>query len=335
MMNDDVVLLVDDERSILNLIERLFDETGLRILKAANADEAMEFVRKENISVLVSDNLMPGMKGIDLLSKVRVISPDIVRILMTAYADLTTAVDAINKGEVFRFIVKPWDDDDLIETIKEGIKRYQIVRTLKRADEATLLSLARTIELKDKYTRGHCDRVAGYALLMADELNLPEETKRDIRYGSWLHDCGKIGIPESILNKNGPLDEEEFEVIKKHPLWGADVARQAQLSEVIINIILHHHERYDGKGYPFGIKGTDIPIEARIVAVADCFDAITTDRSYRKAASGGKGLEIILSMKERNFAPEIVELFISGLKSISCSKDTQCIKDNLNEHGDN
>ncbi len=307
-MNDDIVLLVDDERNILNSIERLFSEDDLSILKAGNAEEALELVRNRNIAVLVSDNHMPGMKGIDLLSTVRTVSPDVVRILMTAYADLPTAIEAINRGEVFRFIVKPWDDDDFIRTVKEGIDRFRIVRALKRADEATLLSLARTIELKDKYTKGHCDRVASYAVAIAGALNLPGETVRDIRYGGWLHDCGKIGIPGSILNKPGALDDDEFDLIKKHPAWGADVARQAQLSQVIVNIILHHHERFDGKGYPSGIGGTDIPVEARIVAVADVFDALTSDRSYRKAYSMKKGMEIIRSMRGSSFDPEIADL---------------------------
>ncbi len=322
-MSNDIVLLVDDEKNILNSIERLFSEDDLNILKAGNAEEAMEFVGSENIAVLVSDNQMPGMNGIELLSKVRAASPDIIRILMTAYADLPTAIDAINRGEVFRFIVKPWDDNDFIRTVKEGLDRFRIIRALKRADEATLLSLARTIELKDKYTRGHCDRVAAYAVAIAEALDFPEEKKRDIRHGGWLHDCGKIGIPESILNKPGALDDKEFEIIKKHPAWGADVAKQAQLSEVIVNIILYHHERYDGKGYPSGIRGADIPVEARIVAIADVFDAVTSDRSYRKAYSMEKGMGIILSMKDSSFDPEIVDLFSPVMEGIDCREDRE------------
>ncbi len=320
-MSGNALLLVDDEESVLNSIERLFAKTDMKILKAANGEDALELLGKENISVLVSDNLMPGMKGVELLSKARDISPDVVRILMTAHADIPTAVDAINNGEVFKFILKPWDNKELVSIIEEGVNRHQIIKTLKKADEATMLSLAQTIELKDKYTRGHCDRVADYALRIAEKLNLPEDTKEDIRYGSWLHDCGKIGIPEHILNNSGRLTEEEYEIIKKHPLWGADVARQAQLSQTIINIILNHHERYDGKGYPTGISGTDIPIEARIVAVADVFDAITTDRSYRKAYSAEKGAEIIMSMKERELDPEIADIFISNINREDVSTD--------------
>ncbi|NOZ69486.1 MAG: HD domain-containing protein, partial [Deferribacteres bacterium] len=137
------------------------------------------------------------------------------------------------------------------------------------------------------------------------------------------HDCGKIGIPGAILNKPGALDDNEFDLIKKHPAWGADVARQAQLSEVIVNIILYHHERYDGKGYPAGISGADIPVEARIVAVADVFDAVTSDRSYRKAYSMKKGLEIIMSMKGSSFDPEIVDLFPPLIECIDSRRQTE------------
>lgn len=305
------VLFVDDEQSVLNSLERLFDEDGLIVLKANNAEEALELVKNEDIAVIVSDNCMPGMQGVEFFSKVRLISPDAVRIMLTGQAELDTAMDAINNGGIFQFILKPWNNTVLREKVKEGINRFQVIQSLKKADEPIMRSLAQTIELKDKYTKGHCDRVAEYAFIMADALSLPENTMGDLKYGCWLHDCGKIGVPESILNKPGKLTEKEFEIIKNHPAWGAEVGRQAQLSEVIINVILYHHERYDGKGYPFGIKGENIPIEARIVAVADIFDAITTNRSYRKAYTQEEGIDIVLSMREKNLDPKIVDIFIS------------------------
>jgi response regulator RpfG family c-di-GMP phosphodiesterase len=317
-MTDYAVLFVDDEQNILNSLERLFHDDELKILKAISGEDALELVKNEEISVLVSDNCMPGMKGVELLSKVRDISPDVVRILMTAYADLPIAMDAINRGEVFRFIEKPWDNTLLKETVTvyEGISRFQIIKALKSQDESSMLSLAQTIELKDKYTRGHCDRVARYALMIADALSLSEETKKEITYGSWLHDCGKIGIPDAILNKPAELDEEEFKLIKKHPALGVDVAEKAHLSDVIRNIILHHHERYDGTGYPSGIKGKDIPLEARIVAIADCFDAVTSDRAYRKAYSMEEGIYLILSLKNSCYDEELVDIFISCIKNL-------------------
>ncbi|MBI4847742.1 MAG: HD domain-containing protein [Nitrospirae bacterium] len=308
----DTVLFVDDDEYILNSIDRLLAHNGIDILRAANAKEALDFFSKLEIAVIVSDNQMPGMKGTELLAKVKEISPDTLKILMTAYGDLAVAVDAINKGEVFRFITKPWDDETLVQTVKETVNRYQIIQSLKKNDESILLSLAQTIELKDAYTRGHCERVAEYALLIADALGLPDDRKKDLLYGSWLHDCGKIGIPESILNKKAPLEHEEFEIIKHHPGWGADVVRQARLSEAVIKIILHHHERYDGSGYPAGLEKSDIPLEARIVSVADVFDALTSDRPYRKKYPEEKAIDIMHLMKASVLDPEIVDFFLAN-----------------------
>jgi putative nucleotidyltransferase with HDIG domain len=306
----DTVIFVDDEEYIRNSIIRLFSDIDMRILSASSAGEALGHFQREEIAVIISDNHMPGMKGIDLFTKIKEISPDTMKILMTGYADLATAVDAINRGEVFRFITKPWEDDALIQTVQEAIRRYQIVQSLKKEDESTLLSLAQTIELKDPYTRGHCESVARYALMIADALRLSDEIKKEIRYGSWLHDCGKIGVPENILNKNGPLDEYEFEIIRNHPRWGADVAVQARMSENIIKIILHHHEKFDGSGYPSGLQGHAIPYAARIAAIADVFDALTSDRPYRKGFGMEKAVEIIRMMEGHVFDPEILDVFL-------------------------
>lgn len=304
------VLFVDDERNILHAVERLFMDCGFRVLTADTPLAALKLVDDEEVAVIVSDNLMPGMRGVELLARVRQISPDTVKILMTAYADLSTAVDAINTGEVFRFVVKPWDDSSLLNTVRDAVDRYRLTQSMRKADEATLLSLAQTIELKDRYTRGHCDRVANFALMIAGALDFDDTITREIKYGSWLHDCGKIGVPESILNYPGPLQPEEYEVIKKHPVWGADVARQAMLPERVINIILYHHEKYGGDGYPEGRRGDDIPLEARIVSIADVFDAMTSDRPHRKAYGPAEAEATMTSLKGSVLDPALVDLFL-------------------------
>jgi putative two-component system response regulator len=310
---DNAVLLVDDEANILNALVRLFLDRDVRVLRAGNGEEALGIVRREPVAVVVSDNLMPGMRGIELLSRVRDLSPDTSRVLLTGYADLSTAIEAINRGEVFRFHVKPWMDEEIVRTVEEGVRRFHLVRSLRHGDEATLRSIAQTIELKDPYTRGHCDRVAAFALGIAEALGLPEETQRAIRHGSWLHDCGKIGVPESILNFPGKLPEADFEVIKKHPGWGADVGRQANLPQAVINIILHHHERFDGLGYPTGAKGTEIPLEARIVAVADVFDAMSTDRPYAKGRDREDVVREMGIIRGTALDPQLVDIFLAGL----------------------
>jgi len=155
--------------------------------------------------------------------------------------------------------------------------------------------------------------MAALALRIAVAMRLPEGTQRAIRLGSWLHDCGKIGVPEAILNCPGKLPAAEFEVIKKHPGWGADIGRQANLPEEVINIILYHHERFDGRGYPSGAKGTEIPLEARIVAVADVFDAISTDRPYARGYEQAEAMRVIGVLRGAALDPQLVDIFLASL----------------------
>lgn len=310
---DDTVLLVDDEANILNALARLFLDRDVRVLCAGNGEEALGIVRREPVAVVVADNLMPGMRGVELLSRVRQLSPDTVRVLLTGHADLATAIDAINRGEVFRFHVKPLADEEIVRTVEEGVQRYRVVRSLRHGDEAALRSIAQAIELKDPYTRGHCDRVAAFALKIAETLRLPEETQRAIKHGSWLHDCGKIGVPEAILNCPGKLSAADFEVVKKHPGWGAEVGRQANLHEEVINVILYHHERFDGRGYPTGAKGTEIPLEARIVAVADIFDAMSVDRPYAKGYDRAEAMRVMGVLRGAALDPQLVDIFLADL----------------------
>ena len=315
-MTTDFVLFVDDEQNILNAVKRLFISDPVNVLTATTASGGMELMKRNTVSVIVSDNMMPGMNGIDFLTWTKTVSPDSVRILMTGYADLHVAIEAINRGEVSRFVTKPWDDKELRQVILDSIDKYKIVTSLESADEAKLLSLAQTIELKDPYTRGHCERVAKYALMLVDAMDLSDDIKKNIKYGSWLHDCGKIGVPELILNMPGALDANQLDVIKKHSRWGADVARKAQLPEPIVNIVLYHHERIDGKGYPSGLKGADIPLEARIVAIADAFDAMTSDRPYRKKLSAKEAMYVLKESESSSFDPDLVDKFTSALSGV-------------------
>ncbi|HQP31633.1 MAG TPA: acyl-CoA dehydrogenase family protein, partial [Deltaproteobacteria bacterium] len=278
-MKEDI-LFVDDEEFILNLAERIFNDRGIEILTTSRPTEALNLVKNHEIAVLVSDNMMPQMTGIELLSRVKVLSPDTVNILMTGYASLQTAIDAINKAEAFRFVVKPWDNFALIEMVEDALQRYRLKKSIRLGDESTMLSLIHALELKDPYTKGHSERVAEYALAIAKAVAIPEERMTAIKYGSWLHDCGKIGISETILHGEGPLDEAEMHIIKNHPLWGADVVKDARLSDTTVNIILSHHERYDGQGYPFGIKGSS----TRALTFENC--GIPKDRLLGEVGKG-------------------------------------------------
>lgn len=306
------VLFVDDEQSIRNAIERMYlERDDVRCLFAASGQEGLDILAREDVWVVVSDYLMPGMRGIEFLSKVKGLRPETVRIMMTAYADLTIAIEAINKSEAFRFVTKPWNNRELMDTVDEALMRYQLIQALgSNEDETVYLTLAQTVELKDPYTKGHCDRVARYAVSLARAAGLAEDVVNDIKHGSWLHDCGKIGVPEGVLNFPGQLSEDDLETVMQHPRWGSEVARQARMSDTVINIILYHHERFDGKGYPSGLEAEQIPVEARIVAIADVFDALYSDRPYRNAYSFDRTLEILHEMSETHFDQRLIELFL-------------------------
>lgn len=306
--NAPLIVFVDDELSVLSSLRRLCADSRYRCEFFTAPQEALDFAKNERVSVVVSDNQMPGMSGIDFLSRMRFISPDSVRIIMTAYANLGVAISAINQSEAFRFITKPWDNDELLILIEEGVARHDMLTSMKSHDEARYRSLAQTVELKDPYTRGHCDRVAEYAEKLARALDIGEPLLTCIRQGSILHDCGKIGVPEEVLNFPGKLTLQEFEIIKQHPDWGTRVAREANLPEAVVNVILYHHERVDGSGYPAGLTGENIPLESRIVAIADVYDALTSDRPYRKGNSPEDATEILMGLSGL-LDQELLELF--------------------------
>jgi response regulator RpfG family c-di-GMP phosphodiesterase len=312
-VSQETILFVDDNNFTLQVLKDLFAGSSFRVLTAGSAAEALDIIRREEIAVVVSDNIMPTTNGLEFLSSLKIHSPSTVKVLMSAYADLDSALAAINRSEVFRYILKPWQDDDIKATITTSLRRYRLNQTMRREDEGVMRSLAQTIELKDSSTSGHCNRVAIYAGLLAGALELPKDFQREIKYGSWLHDCGKIGIAEEILNGSERLTADEFEKMKHHSLWGAEVAAKANLSNVTRNIIHYHHEHFDGSGYPAGLAGEAIPLEARLVAVADVFDALVTDRPYRSRYDYSESMEILSSMSGTNLDPVLVKLFIGTI----------------------
>jgi len=308
------VLLVDDEPLALSALQRVLADVEARVLTATSGEQALAVLLSDDVQLVICDYDMPHMNGVQVLSAARALRPEAIRIMLTGRSDLATAIAAINQCEVFRFLQKPWGNEELRATVDEALARHELVRSLRTADETTIRSLAQTVELKDPYTRGHCDRVADYALRIAARLGLPTDHARDIKHGSWLHDCGKIGVPEAILNYPGRLTPEMFSVIQRHPGWGADVARQAALPQRVINVILFHHERIDGHGYESGITGAALPLEARIVAPCDVFDAITTERPYKPAASKQDGIRALEELAGTGLDADITKLFVEILQ---------------------
>lgn len=311
------VLFVDDEANILSAVKRLFMDENIEIITAESGRTALDIITSLPVAVIVSDFLMPNMTGIEFLERAKILVPESIRILMTGFADMQAAIDAINRGEVSRFITKPWQNEALKNTVLDAVNRYNVAAEMKTADESTLLSLAQTIELKDPYTRGHCDRVAQYAVNTARLLALSDEDCRHLRHGSWLHDCGKIGVPESILNFNGPLSDEQMRVMQNHSRWGAEVARLARLPEAVVNIILNHHERFDGTGYPQGLRGEEIPYLARIVSIADFYDALSSDRPYRRAVPHEKAFGILYESRAKYVDPDILDVFAETIREVN------------------
>jgi putative nucleotidyltransferase with HDIG domain len=209
------------------------------------------------------------------------------------------------------YLVKPMTRQELVTTVRSRLTRSQqlLLAQLEQAYEASLIMLANAIELRDHYTRGHVERVRNHAVAIAQELDWPESQMNHLAYGSILHDIGKIHIMESVLSKPGPLDEAEWEEMKKHPIIGAEMVKNISYLQPAIPIIRHHHERWDGSGYPDNMKGERIPLEARIVAVADSLDAMITSRTYRVALTPDEAYEEILRSSGSHFDPFVVEAF--------------------------
>lgn len=309
------ILFVDDELSILKSIKRLFLDSDYDIITAQSGLEAIDIVKHTEISVCVADQRMSGMSGTELLTKIKDLSPFTTRVLLTGYTDLDSILCAINSGEIFRFILKPWDDSELISQVDMAVAKFK--KKIAK-NEKLMLALAETIELKDPYTKGHCQRVAEYAVAIAKELDLNEKTITAIRYGAWLHDCGKIGIKEATLNLPGNFNDDQKKEMCKHPEAGANVAKIAGFSPQVINTILYHHEKLNGTGYPKGLKGKNIPLEAQIVAVADIYDALSTDRPYRRACSAVKTKEIMHKLKGNSLDGLLIDIL---LEKVICDSD--------------
>lgn len=313
------VLTVDDEEDNLSLLRRTL-RNSYNILSAKSAQEAIEIVEKHGseISLIVSDQKMPSMEGTELFKKISQKHPEIIKILLTGHSNIDILIDAINDCHLFQYILKPFEPEQLCMIVESGIKKYelsnskvQILRDLSELFYKTIKSISFALDAKDKYTHGHSMRVTLYSLALAKKLNLPEGLMEEIETAGLLHDIGKIAIPEKILLKPGKLTPEEYEIIKTHPELGERLVESIEKLKLISNWLKYHHERYDGKGYPEGLVGEQIPVTARIIALADTYDAMTSDRAYRNAMSHQVAMEEIKRCSGTQFDPQLSEIFIS------------------------
>ncbi len=323
------VLIVDDEDDNLQLLRRTLRK-DYNILTATSGVEALNVVKEkaEEISLIISDYKMPVMTGTEFLEQAAKTRPEIVNMLLTGHSDLEIVTDAVNKCNLFQYIVKPFEPDALKLIIKNGIETYELsannhllVDSVKDLFYTTIKSISAALDARDAYTHGHSLRVTLYSLIMAEAMGIGEEGQELIETMGLLHDIGKIGIPDSILNKPGRLTEEEFEVIKTHPEQGKIILKDIKKLNSIAQWLACHHERWDGRGYPYHFKGEQIPFSARIVAIADTYDAMTSDRSYRKGLPHEVALGEIQKCSGSQFDPSCVAVFVKVQNTILAAKN--------------
>ncbi len=313
------ILAIDDEENNLLLLQRTL-RNKYTILLASSGEEALEIInqRGKDISLIVSDQKMPFMEGTEFFRKISGNYPHIVKILLTGHSNIDILVESINECHLFQYVLKPFEPEQLCLIVESGIKKYElstskinILQDLSELFYKTIKSIANALDAKDKYTHGHSLRVTLYSLALAKALNLNDELLEEIETTGLLHDIGKIAIPERILLKPGKLTEEEYEIIKTHPELGTKLVCGIDKLKLISNWLKHHHERYDGKGYPEGLAGEDIPILSRIIAIADTYDAMTSSRAYRSALLHQDAIDEIKRCSGTQFDSELVKLFVS------------------------
>lgn len=327
--NTATILLVDDEVNNLQLLKRTFHRK-YNILTASNGLEGLKVFEdnRDKISLIVSDHKMPVMDGTEFLEKVNEISPDVIKVLLTGFADVEILTDAVNKCNLFQYMLKPFEPEELTNIVDLGIKKFHlasskmaILKDLKELFYKTIKSISSALDSKDPYTHGHSLRVTLYSLILAKEMGFDEKLLEEIETAGLLHDIGKIAIPQNILCKPGKLTDEEFAVMKSHPNNSERLILSVKKLAGISSWLKAHHERWDGKGYPDGLKGDEIPLSSRIVAIADTYDAMTSTRSYRKALDHEVAIEEIKRCSGSQFDPNLAGKFIELEETIRAAKE--------------
>lgn len=326
------VLIVDDEPLVCESISRKLQENGLATVSVTDGNQAIEELKKECFDLALLDIRMPQKSGLEILAEIKTQYPDIAVIIVTILADIDIAIGCMKKG-AYDFIIKPIDFDILLLSIERALekrrltlenKRYQLYLEQKVKEQTerirelflnSIRSLAYALEAKDVCTSGHSQRVTETAINIAKAMGFDETRLEKINIAGTLHDIGKIGIPEEILNKPGKLEKHEYDIVKTHPEVGERILRSVITDEEILRAIRHHHERYDGKGYPDRLSNDQIPEAARILAVADAYDAMTSDRPYRKAMTHLQACTELEKEKGLQFDPEVVTTFLKTVTS--------------------
>ncbi|MEN6638398.1 MAG: HD domain-containing phosphohydrolase [Smithella sp.] len=357
------ILLIDDEEAILDIMTMTLADEGYDLHTAGSAEEGLKILKASppSFSLIISDQLMPGMTGVQFFAKARDICPDAMRVLLTGYTDTDAIIDAINSGGIHLYLTKPWRKDELLHTIRQMLTKAELVIENRRLDElvkkqnaellelnknleekvrlktqhldqragelrasyerirlileGTVLAMSKIVESRDPYTAGHEQQVAKIACIIAKKLPLPDDQVEAIRVAGLLHDIGKIAVPSEILTKPGRLSRLEMEMVKTHCQNAYDILKTIEFPYPIAQIILQHHERMDGSGYPQGLKGDDILLESRIIGVADVIEAMSSHRPYRPAMDIEMALEEIAKFRDILYDASVVDACLNIYKA--------------------
>jgi len=329
------ILVVDDEEPIRNALKKFLTQQQYDVYAASSGDEALQQLRRHRIALMLCDIRMPGTSGVDLVPQAIEVEPELAILMLTAVNDATSAALCMQRGAM-DYLTKPIELADLGRAVQRALKRREMLlenrqlnqwlkeevstRTaelqrermkLERLSIATLEALVNALEAKDPYMRGHSARVADLSATIAHELGIPEEDVEHVRVAGRLHDIGKIGTRESVLNKQGALTPEEFEHVKQHVIIGSQILAPLSHLGDIIPAVRHHHERWDGTGYPDGLRGEEIPMGGRIIGAAEVFDALSTSRAYQEKMSPEKAVERAADLAGTVLDPQVYEALAS------------------------
>ncbi len=322
------IIVVDDEEGIIDSLSIFLKRSGYDFTGVTDPMEAIEKVKNEHFDLMLLDFIMTPIHGDQVVEEIRKFNKELYILLLTGHKDLAPPLETIRRLDIQGYCEKSDKFDQLLLLVESGIKAISQMNVIKdmnnklqdtyeqleRAYMESIQTLRYTVEAKDSYTRGHSDRVSEFSVLIGKYLGLSEEEIKTLRIGGLFHDIGKIGVPDSILLKEGKLTDDEYSEIKNHPTIGAHILSTATIFQDIIPIVKHHHEKYDGFGYPGKLKGEEIPYFARIAAVADTFDAMTSKRTYRDALPLDVVISEITRCKGTQFDPKIADVFLDILE---------------------
>src|SRR6201987_2961230 len=329
------ILVVDDEEAIREVVSTMLESRGYNCTAVSNGRAAQECVRRQTPDLVLSDMIMPEMDGIKLLDWIRHYDPEVPVIMVTAIHDISTALEAIRRG-AYDYILKPFEKDQLLLGVGRALQHRRLItenrsyqrnleqlveeRTaqltgalaqLEQSYDDTLEALGSALDLKDAETEGHCQRVTAFCISIAKTMPVPDTYLPILARAAFLHDIGKMAIPDGILRKPGPLNDEEKKIMRKHCEIGYNMLIRIPVLRDAAEIVLAHQEFFDGSGYPRGLRGAQFPLGARIFTIADSLDAMISDRPYRKALPLSHAREEIQRCSGTQFDPNVVKVFLS------------------------